>query len=95
MRSCTARGYGTQVTLTDRATIAADAQQAAYFRAELTTERNQLMEGIAKRRAIIERRAYASSVRADATRAEAEVRYLDRLIASIDRRFPSVSENTG
>ena len=34
-------------------------------------------------------------VRSDAARAEADVRYLDRLIASIGRRFAGITENTG
>lgn len=84
------------MTLSDRdAAFAADAKQAAYFRAELSTERKKLVEGIVKLRAVIERRADASSVRTEATRAEAQVRNIDRLIASIDRSFPGSKENTG
>jgi hypothetical protein len=73
------------VTLTDRE---ADARQAAYFRNELQAERRQLLDGILKRRAIIERRASSSGLRTQVHAAELEVRRLDRLIARLDHRFP-------
>lgn len=73
----------------DAAYRAADAQQAALFRAALCDERDYISDAILKRRALIERRAYASRVRADAHSAEAQVRFLDRLIAQIDRRYPA------
>jgi hypothetical protein len=67
--------------------FAADAKQAAYFRAVLVAHRAQVSDSILKRRALIERRGYASRLRADVHEAEAEVRQLDWLIAGIDRRF--------
>lgn len=71
----------------DAAARAADARQGAYFRAELVTRRDGLLEAIAKRRTLIERRSYSSNLRAQVHDAEAEVRQLDRLIARLDRRF--------
>lgn len=77
--------YGTPVTLIDED---ADARQAEYFRAELDGERRQLLDGILKRRSLIERRAKASGLRTQVHTAEVEVRHLTRLIARLDHRFP-------
>jgi hypothetical protein len=71
----------------DAAAMAAEAQQGAYFRTELVTRRDHLEETILKRRALVERRAYAARLRAEVKAAEAEVRELNWLIARLDRRF--------
>jgi hypothetical protein len=77
-------------TLDDAASIeAADAMQAAHFRVSLVSERDQLVDSIAKRRAIIDRRSNANHMRSQVRLAEAEVRHLNRLIERIDRRFSS------
>lgn len=89
MRSSRGARYGTAVPFDEDAAAAraADARQGAYFRAELVTRRDGLQDAIAKRRALIDRRAYSSNLRAQVHDAEAEVRQLDRLIARLDRRF--------
>jgi hypothetical protein len=68
---------------------AADAMQAAHFRESLVAERAHLLDSIVKRRAIIDRRTNANHLRSQARSAEAEVRYIDRLIERLDRRFSS------
>jgi len=73
------------VTVTDDE--AANAQQASYFRAELKMARQALVDVIGKRRPLIDRRAATSHLRAAVRSAEAEVRYLDRLIERLDNRF--------
>ena len=73
----------------EAAPAAADAEQAAYFRESLDAERQQLLDGILKRRPLIDRRADASQPRSAAHSADAEVRYLDLLIERLDRRFAS------
>lgn len=66
----------------------ADAQQAAYFRAELQVEREQLVADMGKRRALIDRPSESSRHhRVTLHSAEAEIRYLDSLIARLDSRF--------
>lgn len=80
------------MTVTDDRASMADAQQAAYFRAELQAEREQLIADIGKRRALIERPSEVSRhQRATLHSAEAEIRYLDSLIARLDSRFASQS----
>jgi hypothetical protein len=83
--------YVQLVTITDderAAGRAADALQAAYFRAELEAERWNLLNSIVKRRALIDRPGDAGGRQRTAfPSAEAELRHLDRLIATIDRRF--------
>jgi hypothetical protein len=79
------------MTLVDghAAAQAADAMQAAYFRRSLCDERVELCAEIAKRREDIGRRVPHSTHRLG-TRlrsAEAQLRYLDRLIARLDQRF--------
>jgi hypothetical protein len=69
---------------------AADVAQAAYFRAELVAERQLLLAGLGKRRALIDRPTDSGGANALSRRAEAEVRHLDYLIARLDRRFPDV-----
>ena len=71
----------------EAANRAADARQGAYFRAELVERRDHLQDTILKRRALIERRAYAANLRADVRSAEIEVGILTRMIAGLDRRF--------
>ena len=77
------------MTIIDDATagMAADAMQAAQFRVSLVAEREQLLQSIVKRRAIIDRRANANHMRSQVRSAEAEVRQLNRLIDRLDRRF--------
>ena len=79
----------------DNAAWAANARQGAYFRAELVSQRDQLEDTITKRRALIERRAWASNLRADVHNAEIEVRILDRMIARLDHRFAAYWANDG
>ena len=75
------------------ADAAADAIQAAYFRDCLCDARRQRVGEIRKRRAEVTKRTEAgqlSSVgrlRSQLRSVEAEVRYLDRLIERLDRRF--------
>jgi hypothetical protein len=75
------------------ADAAADAIQAAYFRECLDDERRQRVGQIRKRQAEVTKRTEAgqlSSVgrlRSQLRSVEAEVRYLDRLIERLDRRF--------
>lgn len=75
------------------ADAAADAIQAAYFRECLDDERQQRVGELRKRQAEVTRRTEAghlSSIgrlRSQLRSVEAEVRYLDRLIDRLDRRF--------
>jgi UDP-N-acetylmuramate-alanine ligase len=88
-------GYGTPVTLigVEAAAEAADALQAAYFRRSLCAERAQLLAEICKRGdniAKTDRQGSASVTHrlgSYVRSAEAQVRYLDRLIARLDHRF--------
>lgn len=75
--------------LTDlQAAKVADTQQAAYFRSELAAERELLLTGIGKRQALVHRPGDAGRrMRASLRSAEAELRYLERLIAGLDSRF--------
>lgn len=77
------------------AVAAADVAQAAYFRASLLDERERLAVELGKRRSDIAHRTVggrrtsvvirlASHLRS----VEAELRYVDGLIARLDRRFP-------
>jgi hypothetical protein len=52
--------------------ISAAAEQAAYFRVSLDAERRQLLDGILKRRPLIERRADASQLHSAIHHAEPE-----------------------
>jgi hypothetical protein len=88
-------GYGTPVTLLDdeAAAKAADTLQAAYFRTSLCNERAHLLAEISKRRNEIARRTERGStyaidrLRSHLRSVEVQVRYLDGLIARLDRRF--------
>ena len=88
-------GYRTPVTLIgDKAAAeAADALQAAYFRRSLCAERAQLLAEICKRGDNIAKRTDRGSASAThrlgsyVRSAEAQMRYLDRLIARLDHRF--------
>ena len=78
------------MTLPDdqQAARVADAQQAAYFREELATQRQLLQIDIEKRRAHIGRPGEAGRrVRRAMSSAEAQLRYVDGLITGLDRRF--------
>jgi hypothetical protein len=80
------------VTVTDheRAARLADSQQAEYFRAELNAERELLLTEIGKRRALIDHPGDAERrLRRAVQSSEAQLRYLDRLIAGLDSRFGS------
>jgi hypothetical protein len=78
------------VTVTDdqQAARAADVQQAAHFRDALAAERELLIGDINKRRPLIDRPSDAGRVRRGVQSAEAQLRYVDRLIARLDGRFP-------
>lgn len=66
----------------------ADEKQAAYFRAELETARQALLDEVVKRRALIERpRDVGRPTRVMS--AEAELRHIEWLMARLDRRFPA------
>jgi hypothetical protein len=79
------------VTVTDAtsAAFAADAEQAAYFRATLLAQREQLLDVITSRHALREGGTDGDHTASRARRAEAEARYIDRMIAGLDRRFAS------
>ena len=86
--------YLTAVTLAnDEASKAADAKQAAYLRASLCDERAHLVAEVSHRQADIARRTERGSTHAlnrlgsQLRSAEAEVRYVDRLIARLEHRF--------
>jgi hypothetical protein len=92
------RRYGMPVTLMDDLTAieadkAADALQAAYFRRSLCNERAHLLAEISKRRDDIADRAERGNTQAlqrlgsTLRSTEAQVRYVDRLIARLDHRF--------
>jgi hypothetical protein len=93
MQATHRRGYGTPVTLIDdeAAAEAADARQAAYFRTSLNDERERLRSEIAKRRDYIAHRNSTTSVtarlRSDLRGVEAQLHYLEGMIARLDRRF--------
>jgi hypothetical protein len=89
--------YVVPVTVSDvEAARVADTQQAAYFRAELEAQRRTLLTGIGKRRALTSRPGDAGRrQRASLASAEAEVRYLTRLIDRLDRRFAVDSDQSG
>ena len=88
-------GYRTPVTLIDdkAAAEAADALQPAYFRRSLCAERAQLLVEICKRGENIAKRIDRGSASVThrlgsyVRSAEAQMRYLDRLIARLDHRF--------
>lgn len=65
------------------APLASDAEQAAYFRKTLITERERILETVITRAPAGSPDTAASQAR----RAEAEIRYIDRLIAGLDARF--------
>ena len=81
------------------ATLAADAKQAAYFRAFLADEREQvghnLLRSRLQLRACVEGEKVVglrtmARLRSDVRELEAEQRDLERLIAKLDRRFSSL-----
>lgn len=79
--------------------VAADAMQAAYFRTALEREREHASAQVAKHHAVLARRSDGGSTHGVAhltsqvRSLEAEIRYLDALIARLDRRFtPSGTE---
>lgn len=88
------------MTLTDDATsaaVAADRRQADYFRATLIAQREHLLDVIVKRRALVEsgmveRGIDVSDTASQARRAEAEARYIGRLIDKLDHRFPPTGD---
>jgi hypothetical protein len=74
----------------DPAWAAADAEQAAYFRASLDSERQHVQDQISMRQSLIERGADTGHLRVAVHHAEAELRHLDRLIDGLDCRFASL-----
>lgn len=76
--------------------VAADAMQAAYFRGTLADERQQIATHVAKHRDEMARcltsgpKSAVAHLRAQVTSMEAELRYLDELIAGLDRRFATL-----
>jgi hypothetical protein len=95
MQGAHRRRYGTAVTLIheEAASTAADVLQAAYFRRWLCAERKQLVAEVSKRRDAIAERTERGSTSAmhrlgsSLRSAEAQVRYVDRLIARLEHRF--------
>ena len=71
----------------EAAPLSADAAQAAHFRALLIFQRQQLLEGLLDRRRINDSSTAGSRFPISVHHAEVEVRYLDRLIERLDRRF--------
>jgi hypothetical protein len=77
----------------DTAAAAADAMQAAYFRGYLADEREHVTRHVSKQREELARRLEAGHLlgvqllRSQVGSLEAELRYLDGLIARLDRRF--------
>ena len=71
----------------------ADAQQAAYLRASLVEQRDQLAGLLAKRRDEIVRRtgeghhSVIGRLRSQARSEEAQLRYIEGMITRLDRRF--------
>ena len=81
-------------TLEDQRTetaYTADAEQAAYFRAELHAERRLLMADLAKRLPIIDRPGDVVRPRVTLTQTEVQLRHIDWLIAQLDSRFAPVN----
>ncbi len=80
----------------EAATRVADAMQAAYFRGCLADEREEVAAHAAKQRAEMASRLQANHLsstrrmRAQVRLLEAELRYLDGLIAKLDRRFAAL-----
>lgn len=93
-------GYGTAMTAArvhdDGSAMAADAMQAAYFRGCLAGEREQIAGHVGKHREELGHRfdvgslAGTSHLRSQVRSLEAEIRYLDSLIAKLDRRFAAL-----
>jgi len=81
--------------------LAADALQAAYFRRSLCDERAQLLAEICKGRDDLTKRTDRGNTHAfhrlgsRLRSVEAQVRYLDRLIARLDHRFATVVTVSG
>ncbi len=77
-------------------TTAADAMQAAYFRDTLAEEREHTNRQVGKHREEMARRAETGSrygiphLKSHVRALEAELRYLDGLIAKLDRRFSAL-----
>jgi hypothetical protein len=72
---------------------AADAMQAAYFRAFLNEERRQLIADMAKRRAGLTVAGQPSSIgrlRDQIRAVQAELRHVDKLLERLDGRFADV-----
>ena len=80
----------------DGSAMAADAMQAAYFRGTLADEREHIGGQVAKHREELGRRLATASMsgiphlRSQVRSLEAELRYLDGLIARLDRRFAAL-----
>ncbi|MDW5614773.1 hypothetical protein [Mycolicibacterium sp. D5.8-2] len=65
----------------------ADAEQAAYFRAELEAQRRLLLADLGKRPALIDRPTDAIRTPISLSKSEGQLRHIDWLIANLDRRF--------
>lgn len=80
-----------------RPVLAADAAQAAYFREWLTEQRNELAARAGKFRDELQQQSEigapsrTSHLRSQLRSLEAELRYLDCLIARLDHRFVAPS----
>ncbi|TPG35753.1 hypothetical protein [Mycolicibacterium hodleri] len=80
----------------DDSSMAADAMQAAYFRGTLADERELIAAHAQKHRDEVARRIAAGMMsgiphlRSQVRSHEAELRYLDGLIAKLDRRFAAL-----
>jgi hypothetical protein len=76
--------------------VAADAMQAAYFRGTLADEREQIAGHVAKHREEMARCLTTGSMsavphlRSQVRTMEAELQYLDELIAGLDARFAAL-----
>lgn len=70
--------------------LASDAEQAAYFRETLLAERERILDTVIKRPA--NGSQGSDTAASQARRAEAEIRYIERLIARLESRFGAIWE---
>ena len=87
-----------------RATLAADASQALYFRGLLVDQREEMVSHLARSRTQLRDCTEGAQVvglrtmarmRSDVRELEAKKRELDRLIAALDRRFSALWSRQG
>lgn len=67
--------------------LAADAEQAASFRAALVRERAQLRSTVVERQALIDRGLATSAALSKTRNAQVDLQHIERMIDRLDRRF--------